>query len=209
MGNVLECASDPLTDLADPNTPRLLQPPTRLNDSLLWKLNTQFYQDVGEKAWTENIVPHFVSNNSFIAKSYATVILEFLNDWFQDDNQQADPSEPVYIIEFGAGIGKLGYLIIKELLNKRAFFPEMCGDNIPFRYVLTDCASKTIDFWNNHPQFQPLFEMGVLETALVDVNVPGLGTFQKKCFQKLKILNYGSCNRLCSYRQNSIFHSSL
>ena len=178
MGNVLECTADPLSEIMDDATPtpfRTIQSTTRFSESVLWNLQRDFYQHVGERAWTEGIVPHFVSNNAFIAKSYATIILEFLNDWFDDQNPNATDTEPVYVIEFGAGIGKLGYLVLQELLASRDFFPERCGDRVPFTYVLSDCSQKTIDYWSKHPQLQPLFELGVLDTALIDVSVPGLG----------------------------------
>ena len=103
------------------------------------------------------------------------MILEFLNDWFRDDNAEADPSEPLYIIEAGAGLGKLAFLIVRELLAAREFYPEMCGGETPFRYVLTDCAPQNLAFWDAHDQLKPLFDLGVLDAALVDVSVPGLG----------------------------------
>ena len=216
MGNVLECAADPLADLEDSssaNQPRVLQPSTRLGESYLWDLQRDFYADVGERAWTEGIVPYFVSNNAFIAKSYSTIILEFLNDWFRDGNGDADSSEPIYVVEFGAGIGKLGYLVIKELLNARDFFPQTCGERIPFRYVLTDCAQKTIDFWHNHPQLQPLFELGVLDTALVDANVPGLGG-EIRLNKSGVVISSGSKTKnpifgICNYVFNSLKHDAF
>jgi hypothetical protein len=64
----------------------------------------------------------------------------------------ASSAQPVYIVELGAGSGKLGYLVVEGLLRYRAFFPpfpEAAG--LPFRYVLTDISQRTIDGWLAHP----------------------------------------------------------
>ena len=223
MGNVLECSADPLADLDedfnDPNQPRSLQTSTRFGESILWDLNRDFYTDVGERAWIDGIVPHFVSNNAFIAKSYAGTILEFLNDWFRDGNEEADFSEPVYIVEFGAGIGKLGYLVIKELLASRDFFPKKFigvggkDRRIPFQYVLTDCSQKTADYWLTQPQLAPLFEMGVLDCAVVDASVPGLGG-EIRLSRSDIVISHGSPTKnpmfgVCNYVFNTLRHDAF
>ena len=120
---------------------------------------------------------HFFSLSSPLPLSDACwqVILEFMHDWFRDDNPEADPSEPLYIVEAGAGLGKLAFLIVRELLAAREFYPEMCGGETLFRYVLTDCAPQNLAFWDGHDQLKPLFDLGVLDAALVDASVPGLG----------------------------------
>lgn len=182
MGNVLECSADPLSDLeddGDESSPssriRTLQEATRLSTSMLFNLNRDCYADIGPKAYVDGIVPHYVSSSSFVAKAYATVVLEFMHDWFREDNPHANPSEPLYIVEVGAGLGKLGYLVVRELLAAREFYPEMCGGEAPFRYILTDCVPQNLKYWDQHDQLKPLFELGVLDSALLDASVPGLG----------------------------------
>ena len=59
------------------------------------------------------------------------MILKFLSDWYR--NPAADRSEPVYILEVGAGQGRLAYLILKKLTKMQKFYPE--GVKLPFVYV--------------------------------------------------------------------------
>lgn len=60
----------------------ILQNETPLSQSILWDLQTAFYDQVNIKAWSEAIVPNFVTSNSFIAQCYARVVLSFAQDWF-------------------------------------------------------------------------------------------------------------------------------
>lgn len=53
-----------------------------LRESLLWKLQSAFYASKGMAAWSEGVVPLFVTSNTFIAAQYAKVILGFMRDWF-------------------------------------------------------------------------------------------------------------------------------
>ena len=59
------------------------------------------------------------------------MIIKFVNDWYK--NESADPNEPVYIVEVGAGQGRLAYLILKKLMSMRHFFPKNVSR--PFVYV--------------------------------------------------------------------------
>jgi hypothetical protein len=52
-----------------------------LRDSLLWKLQTSFYDRLNIKAWSDAIVPNFVTSNAFIASAYAKIILAAMRDW--------------------------------------------------------------------------------------------------------------------------------
>lgn len=56
--------------------------------------------------------------------------MRFITDWYE--NAEADPNEPIYIFEAGAGHGKLGYLIIKRLLEMKDLWPE--NVKVPFVY---------------------------------------------------------------------------
>lgn len=56
-------------------------PATPLRDSLLWSLQSAFYSSLQIRAWSEAIVPNFVTSNAFIAHTYARVIMGFIRDW--------------------------------------------------------------------------------------------------------------------------------
>ena len=56
----------------------VIEGPTPLRDSALWKLQRAWYEERGLRAWSEATVPHFVTSNSFAAR--ATVRTEIRRD---------------------------------------------------------------------------------------------------------------------------------
>ncbi len=68
--------------VGQPQSPILLEEGVPMRDSVLWRLQSAFYDTVSMDAWAKAIVPNFVSSNSFLAKAYARMILGFARDWF-------------------------------------------------------------------------------------------------------------------------------
>ena len=111
-----------------------------LMDSKIWAYLRDYYKRNNAVFNANPETPTFISNSSYIAdvrifapdfhflQSYANVILKFLDDWYR--NPAADRSEPVYILEVGAGQGRLAYLILKKLTNMQKYYPE--GVKHPF-----------------------------------------------------------------------------
>lgn len=201
IASVFDCAVNPLApappedhdSYEGPPRPVVIEPPTPLRDSALWKLQRAFYTAKGVSAWSEAIVPNFVTTNSFIARGYAKVILGLLKDTFEVPPrpirpgerappsgrggapaiypQGTDPTQPVYIVELGAGHGKLGYLIVETLLRYKAFMPPCArqgGQGLPFKYVLTDAFPSCVEAWRAHPSLKDFFDMGCLDVAVFD-----------------------------------------
>jgi hypothetical protein len=77
---------------------------------------------------------------------------------------EADASQPVYIVEIGAGHGKLAFLILRELMAAAEQFPVR--GRIPFKYVLTDFNETTAAAWLEHECLKPYFDAGVLDYAV-------------------------------------------
>ncbi|MEM6815426.1 MAG: SAM-dependent methyltransferase [Bacteroidota bacterium] len=69
----------------------------------------------------------------------------------------------VYLIELGAGHGRLCYHFIKnfETYHQPAIAP-------PFCYVLSDFTKANLDFMKNHTRLQPYLEKGWIDFALFD-----------------------------------------
>ena len=64
---------------------------------------------------------------SFIGRAYAKVILGLLKDVLEPTGSgrvRGDASQPVYVVEVGAGHGRFGYLVIEALLQLRPFLPK-------------------------------------------------------------------------------------
>ncbi|HEY2491756.1 MAG TPA: SAM-dependent methyltransferase [Paenibacillus sp.] len=133
----------------------------RFSESPIWELQRSYYEEQGVKAWQSEEVPHYITNNSFIAVAYAEMIFGFL----QDRASLGYTTEPVTILELGAGSGRLAFYILKELCELRDFA------NIPlppFRYVMSDLPLKNIAYWQQHPSLLTFVEQGVLDFAHFD-----------------------------------------
>lgn len=122
---------------------------TQCSKSHLWKLMMSYYDRKGPSAWSSCIVPNFITSNSFIANCYAKVLLGYISDCMQETSScRLDVNEPLYIVELGAGSGKLSYLLLKALEKSQHICP------FPFRkivYVMTDFTEKNFNFWVQHP----------------------------------------------------------
>lgn len=128
------------------------------SDSVLWKLQYDFYSQTDASAW--DTVPFFLTSNPLLADIYVTAVL----GWLSDHIDKIDLNEPVYILELGAGLARFGFHMIKTLQRKRPFFPKL--SNIQFCYVLTDCSEAQVASWQNNPLFQ-----GWIKTGLLDMGV--------------------------------------
>jgi hypothetical protein len=131
------------------------------SQSLIWQLQRQYYINQGEKAWSQMRIPFGITTNPFIAMAYSRMIYGFLRDWLP----QIDVSEPVYIIEIGAGPGRLGFNILNQLDE---FYSTSAVKHIPYQYILTDLAEKNIEFWKAQPQLAQYVEAGKLDFARFD-----------------------------------------
>ena len=57
----------------------ILEDYQRCSQSHLWKLMMSFYHRKGPESWSQGIVPHFITCNTFIGKSYAQVTFSNIN----------------------------------------------------------------------------------------------------------------------------------
>lgn len=128
------------------------------SESLIWQLNRDFYHQRGILAWSDNIVPHHMTSNSKVGKTYAELIFGILKDVATKENGE----EKVYILEMGAGHGRLAFHILshleKLLNNTNAVIAKYC-------YVLSDIVEENLIFFDKHLQLQDYFKRGVLDTA--------------------------------------------
>lgn len=140
----------------------------RLSESLLWRLQRRFFDSQGVQAWTEGIVPHYITGNGWIADAYAKVVLGWLRDGAGAKSRRRiflDPRHPVYIVELGCGSGRFGFHFFDRLL-------ELLGrsslGHLPVRYVLTDFTERNLAPLRDHPALQPWIADGRLDFARYD-----------------------------------------
>ncbi len=129
--------------------------------SKIWDLNRDFYQKKGPRAFSEEIVPHNLTSSSSVGKTYAQLIFGFLKDL----SAKGKTTDTVYILELGAGHGRLAFHILvhldKLILATNSKLPPYC-------YVLSDIVEDNLSFFIDHPQFQSYFKKGVLDVSYFD-----------------------------------------
>ncbi len=143
--------------------------PQVFSQSLLWDWQRLYFTQRGIEAWRQGEVPHYVTSNPMIARSYAELVFAFISDYIRlgpKSNDDKDPNEPLYLCELGAGSGRFAFHFLTQLIHiwkhAPAALPSFC-------YVLTDVAQSNLDFWRQHPRFQPFFANGMLDLALFDI----------------------------------------
>lgn len=137
----------------------------RLSRSILWRIQCSFYQRQGIEAWRQGTVPHYISSNTFMASTYARMVLGFLRDC----RALLVPGRPVYIIELGSGSGRLGYQFLKKFF---AILEQSPLKSTPMKFVMTDLAEQNVGFWRDHPYLEPFISSGRLDFAVFDANNP-------------------------------------
>ena len=130
-------------------------------ESLIWQLNRDYYLKMGMAAWKDGPVPHHLTSNSLVGKTYAELIFGFLKDLAH----RGYTKEKVYILELGAGHGRLAFHILKHLERLIDYHQSALP---PFCYVLSDFVEENLNFFYQHAQFQKYYEEGLLDVAYFD-----------------------------------------
>ena len=152
----------------------LLEEPKRLSESILWDLQRAYFETQGAGAWSQAVVPHFITSNPFIAHSYARQVFAFLSDL---ETRGEATEEPLYIVELAAGSGRFSFHFLtawRELLRKPGMNgtgsqPGLAPSGQRFCYVMTDVAESNLAAWQRQPQLAELAELGILDFARFDL----------------------------------------
>ncbi|MBP1991645.1 tetratricopeptide repeat protein [Paenibacillus eucommiae] len=133
----------------------------RFSEAPIWNIQRKYYEEKGMKAWNNDQVPQYITSNPMIAASYAEMIFGFL----QDRANKEHCSEPVIIVELGAGAGRFAYHVLHELCQLR----DYAGISLPsLRYIMTDLAMDNVLAWKEHPALQSFIAEGLLDFARFD-----------------------------------------
>jgi tetratricopeptide (TPR) repeat protein len=144
----------------------ILDAPRPFSQSLLWKLQEHYFTGKGVDAWRQSEVPHYVTSNPTIADAYARIVFAFWSDYQRLKSTEGEEVTPFSLCELGAGSGRFAFQFLQRLL----WLSEQEHRVLPaFRYVLTDFTQSNLDFWRQHPAFQPFFARGLLDIALLDI----------------------------------------
>jgi tetratricopeptide (TPR) repeat protein len=133
-----------------------LETDVSLSRSMIWQLQRDFYIRRGVKAWTEDLVPNFITNNPFIAEIYCRIVFAFIRDL----GNVLSADQPLRILELGAGTGKFSYLFLRQLT---ALFRDKGVSPKVVRYCMSDCSPELIESWRSNSYLQEFTSSGMLD----------------------------------------------
>jgi tetratricopeptide (TPR) repeat protein len=141
----------------------LLDERVRISESVLYQIQRHFYDRLGPTAWSSGRVPSYMTCNTYIAGSYAAVIMAHLRESVRTG--AIDRGHPVYIVELGAGSGTFAFQFIRKL---GALLAASSVRELDVRYVMTDYTRSNTEAWQKHPQLAALAAAGKLDFAKLD-----------------------------------------
>jgi tetratricopeptide (TPR) repeat protein len=113
--------------------------PVPLSQSPLWPMQRAHYEREATEAFAT--VPHQIVDNPFVAAAFARVVGGFYRDCARSALEE---SEPLYIVELGAGAGRFAHGFVRELAAWANAVPLALP---PIVYVMTDLGEGTLDDW--------------------------------------------------------------
>lgn len=146
------------------NSGVILEAEKPLSQSILWKLQTDFYANQGPEAWIKGIVPQYITTNPYIANLYAKTVFGYFRDIAS--SKDFDKNTIIYIMELAAGVGRFTYTFLKRFLH---IVENSSLKGLKFKYIVTDLAERNATYWQNHSFLKPYFESGVLDCAIFDM----------------------------------------
>lgn len=135
----------------------------KISQSKLWKLLEAYYIKLGPKAWAEHGTPSFGTSNPITAEQYALLTIAFFKDCLANPSlYPIDPSQPIYILDLGAGSGQFSCAFLKKILS---LIKQNFESKLKICLVLADIVEENFDFWKNHPEFTSYFDSNLLDYA--------------------------------------------
>lgn len=128
-----------------------------LSSSPIWQAQRDYYAQQGVESWRQS-VPFYATSNAFIASCYVKSITACMRDLRAKGDQSA-----VTIVELGAGVGQLSYLLLDQLSRCEGLNAD------DWRYIMTDAETSLVDFWKSHPGFSHYFESQQLEASVWEI----------------------------------------
>lgn len=154
------------TELSTEQNPtRILQPYTPFTEAVRWGIQFNYYANKGLRAWLDKSVPTTITTNSFAAITNATLVLEAAVK--QTEMGALGASDPVVVMEYGAGLGLFAYNFIRR-------FEQVCrreGKDFASRlvYIASDYAPEIAIALCQQPFLQKFIESGQLRVASSDI----------------------------------------
>lgn len=139
---------------------------TSLSNSILWHRMQEYYSQLGTEVWEDEIVPQQITNNTYLARNYAKLIVAQIQDYIAEHGKPVDDS-PFYVLEIGAGHGRLSFYLLESL---RQTFEVFEWPKAWLKFIMTDISPKNLESWKTHHALKPFMEEGWLDVAIYDAN---------------------------------------
>jgi tetratricopeptide (TPR) repeat protein len=146
------------------NTGVILEAEKPLSQSMVWKLQSDFYANQGPEAWIKGIVPQYITTNPYIANLYAKTVFGYCRDIASCED--FDRNATIYILELAAGVGRFTYTFLKRFLH---ILENSSLKGLKFKYIISDLAERNVNYWQSHSFLEPYFERGILDCATFDM----------------------------------------
>ena len=154
-----------LKTTSEEHMPAILEADMQLSQSMLWKMQKDFFANQGPEAWTKGIVPQYITTNPYIANLYAKTIFGYCRDYVT--RTDIDKDFTIYIMELASGVGRFTYTFLKRFLH---IIENSSLKGLKFKYIVTDFSEKNIEYWQNHSFLKPYFDCGILDCATFDIS---------------------------------------
>lgn len=144
--------------IQDGDDREVLETDKRLSDSMLWKLQEQYFESELRQATRGD---KFDSTNKMtFVESYVELVTKALIDCAP----LLDYESPQYILELGGGSGCFAYRFLHELAENKQDFEFLT--KLKIKYVLTDFSEAIVKEWRADKNLTALVNEGLLDFAV-------------------------------------------
>lgn len=141
----------------------ILEEKIRFSQSIMWSDQKKYYDKKGIDAWDED-VPFYITSNPFIARSYAHMVIGFIQDWIRQKPEAINHA--FYILELGAGTGQFSFYFLKNMIELQKLLQL---NHVQIRYVMSDVTESPFSFWKSHPALMQHVASGLLDFCTFDM----------------------------------------
>jgi len=144
----------------------VLEPPTPLDQSSLWRLHDAYFAQKGVAAWHDGEVPSYSTSNYQSALQHVDFFIHSLEE--RGPNVDPTGASEVWVLEVGSGHGAFAVNFLRAL-DAHSDAARWAGR---IRYLLTDYQARGLDETCALLEVAPHVNAGRIVPALFDLRAP-------------------------------------